>query len=568
MFRIRESFAGKLLAGMLATVGLLLAVTWLVVRAETDRQVDEVVERAARSAATQFAQSEATARQQVERVAHPLTGGIRTAAALDAGDMEQLAGQAAYEVDLAGLQDVLLTFSDAQGEPVLSMHGTVALDDVDPAGVGPLARRVAGGGPADISSYRVFRGHLFSIRTLLIERFGRTWGTLSLGLPMRDGDVERIGQRVGVEVCFVVDGACVAGTGVARDRLASLLASRAGSGGTEQVEAFGSSWSVSAEALIPGDPEQGWRVTAVPLDDVLAPFHRITRALVLGGGAALSLALLVSLILSRSLSRPVRALVKATEQVARGDYEGEVSVTTHDELGTLATAFNDMTRGLLLKERYRSVLDKVVSRDVAEELVGGSVELGGETRRVTVLFGDIRGFTALTDGMEPQEVIGLLNECMERLSDAVEQEGGIVDKYVGDEIMAVFGAPVTHGDDARRAVRASLRMRAAMEALNAERAARGDRSLALGVGLNTGQAVAGNMGSTNRLNYTVLGDMVNLAARLCSGAGPGEILATGVTLEEAGGDVTAHRLGARAFKGFATDVEVFAVEGMGTEQPA
>jgi adenylate cyclase len=411
----------------------------------------------------------------------------------------------------------------------------------------------------------VFQGHLYSVRTQLIERWGRTLGTLSLGLPIEDADLEEIGSTVGVEVCFVVDGACVAGSSIARGQLSALLVSRPGRRSPEQVEVGGSSWSVSAEPLSASDPSQGWRVTAVPLDGVMAPFHRITQALLLGGGAALAMALLISLVLSRSLSRPVRDLVKATERVSRGDFEAEVSFESRDELGTLATAFNDMTRGLRLKERYRSVLDKVVSREVAEELVEGSVELGGENRKVTVLFADIRGFTTLTDGMQPQEVIGLLNECMERLSEAVEVEGGIVDKYVGDEIMAVFGAPVSYGDDARRAVRAAVRMRGAMEALNAERTARGDRDLALGVGLNSGLAVAGNMGSTNRLNYTVLGDMVNLASRLCSGAGPGEILATRATLSEAGGDVAAHPLGQRAFKGFATDVEVFAVEAMDME---
>ncbi len=133
-----------------------------------------------------------------------------------------------------------------------------------------------------------------------------------------------------------------------------------------------------------------------------------------------------------------------------------------------------MTRGLLLRERYRSVLNKVVSQDVAEELMKGDVELGGENRLVTVLFADIRGFTTMTEGMEPQEVIGLLNECMEHLSEAIDAEGGVVDKFIGDEVMAVFGAPATQDDHARRAVSAALRMREDMAAFNAVRRVRGD----------------------------------------------------------------------------------------------
>src|SRR5205814_870235 len=128
-----------------------------------------------------------------------------------------------------------------------------------------------------------------------------------------------------------------------------------------------------------------------------------------------------------------------------------------------------------------------------------------ETRRVVSLFADVRGFTAMTEGMEPQRVIALLNEFMEAASDAIDAEGGVVDKYVGDEIMAVFGAPVSRGGDADRAVRAALRIRAAVTELNAGRAARGEAPVSVGVGINAGPAVAGNMGSPGRLNYTVLG---------------------------------------------------------------
>jgi adenylate cyclase len=192
----------------------------------------------------------------------------------------------------------------------------------------------------------------------------------------------------------------------------------------------------------------------------------------------------------------------------------------------------------------------------------GGVELSGENRRVSVLFGDICGFTPLTDGMEPQEVIGFLNECMQRLSDAVEAEGGVVDKYVGDEIMAVFGAPVRDEENARRAVRAALRMQMAMEEWNASRAKKGKDPVGLGVGINSGIAVAGNMGSRNRLNYTVLGDTVNMGARLCGRAGPGDILITETTLREVGKGVRYGSKGKEAFKGFSSEIEVFAVEGL------
>jgi adenylate cyclase len=306
------------------------------------------------------------------------------------------------------------------------------------------------------------------------------------------------------------------------------------------------------------------RIVAVPLDVVQAPFDSILTALLLGGGGALLISALAGAVLSRSLTRPIRDLVAAAGRVAAGDYETEVRVDSSDEMGTLAEAFNEMTRGLLQREQYRSVLNKVVSPDVAKELMKGDVDLGGENREVSVLFADIRGFTPLTEGMEPQEVIRVLNECMEHLSRAVDAEDGVVDKFIGDEIMAVFGAPVTQADHAHRAVSAAVRMRDGMAEMNATRVARGDAPLGLGIGIASGVAVAGNMGSSDRLNYTVLGETVNLAARLTDQAEAGEILVSGQTVEKAGAGVVAPCVGQRSLKGFSSDVEVFSVECLET----
>lgn len=357
-----------------------------------------------------------------------------------------------------------------------------------------------------------------------------------------------------------MDGRCAVGTPGVDGELGALMGALVEQAEARRVTLGDRAWSISGKLLDPTDPRAWRRIVAVPLDEVLAPFDRIQRALLLGGGGALLLSALLGAALSRSLTSPVRALVTATARVAQGDYGAEVKVASRDEMGTLADAFNDMTRGLLLRERYRSVLNKVVSQDVAAELLKGDVELGGENRLVSILFADIRGFTALTEGMEPQRVIGLLNECMECLSRAIDSEGGVVDKFIGDEVMAVFGAPVTQEDHARRAVEAALRMRAGMAQLNESRRARGDRPLGIGVGINSGVAVAGNMGSTNRLNYTVVGDAVNLASRLAGQARAGEILISEGTLALAGDGVRAPLLGGRALKGFSAEVPVYAVE--------
>src|SRR6185503_18741877 len=144
-----------------------------------------------------------------------------------------------------------------------------------------------------------------------------------------------------------------------------------------------------------------------------------------------------------------------------------VKPRTADEIGRLGEAFNEMAEGLQLKEKYRGVLDKVVSPEVAEELLSGKIDLGGELRSVTVLFCDIRGFTKMTEGMKPHDVLDLLNRHMTAMTEIVRRHGGIVDKFVGDELMAVFGAPKSTVNDACAAVRAANEMRVARTQLNA-----------------------------------------------------------------------------------------------------
>ncbi|MFQ5537364.1 MAG: adenylate/guanylate cyclase domain-containing protein [Gemmatimonadota bacterium] len=560
---LRETLAGKILMALVGTVGVLLVVTYVVVQSETDRQVDLVTHRAVETASQQFQELEKIQRRQAARLGRPLVEGRRTLAALDeaieAQDRTVLANLASYELDLARLEDVLVVFTDPDGHPVLTLHNESIMEGADPVGLASEARRLLDSRGADLQMFRVLDSTLYRILTRVVELAGRPIGTLSLGLPLRDADVQAIGDLVGVEVCFIVEGACVAGTRGAREGLSASLAATAPEPGEFRARAMERPWSVRVEPLIAGDPAQGLQIIAVPLDGVVAPFRRIQTALVAAGVASILLAIFMGLLLSRGLTRPVRALMTATGKVAQGDYDTEVQVQTRDEVGTLAAAFNEMTRGLRLKEQYRSVLNKVVSEEVAHELVEGGVELGGENREVSVLFADIRGFSAITEGMEPQEVIHLLNECMQHLSESVEAEGGIVDKYVGDELMAVFGAPVRVGDESLRAVRAAARMQRALAAWNTERSRKGLEPLRIGIGINSGVVVAGNMGSANRLNYTVLGDVVNLASRLCSLAGPGEILVSARTLEEAGPQVVVDPHGPQSVKGFSAEVDVFRV---------
>ena len=582
----RASFGAKLVAAFLVTVGIILAVALIVVRNETAGQVELVSERAVERARQVFSDYEQGRREALARRAGVFTDTRRTAAlveaAIEAGDTAFLADQISYALQLTQFDSSSLTvLTEPEGQPLLTFLGETPLMGSDPAGIEALVGKMLASARSEMIAYRRVDDRLYTVRTVILQLGGRPIGTVTFGLPIVHEDAADIARviELGAELCFVAGGECVAGTELARRELAPLMVELAGTETNVMREREGERWELITQPLVVGTPDvgldpdlatteaaatnaaaeaQGWLVMAVPLEGILSPFDRIRRALALAGLGALLLAVLVSVALSRSLIRPIQGLVAATRRVARGDYDARVPETSDDEMGHLARSFNVMTEELALKERYRGVLDKVVSRDVAEELLRGDLTLGGETREVTVLFADIRGFTAITERMAPETVIGLLNETMERLGHAVEEEGGVVDKYVGDEIMAVFGAPMDQPDHASRAVRAGQAMQRAMREVNARRAARGEPVIGIGIGIHTGEAVAGNMGSTNRLNYTVVGAAVNLAARLCSAAAPGEILISEAVRDRVD-DVASRARDPIPLKGFSESVPVFDV---------
>ncbi|MBI3881293.1 MAG: adenylate/guanylate cyclase domain-containing protein [Verrucomicrobia bacterium] len=272
---------------------------------------------------------------------------------------------------------------------------------------------------------------------------------------------------------------------------------------------------------------------------------------VLAFGAAMLLAALVlSLILANGFALPLQMLVRATEEIQRENYDFKVPVRSRDELGKLAESFNRMADGLALRDKYFNVLSMVADKDVADELLKGRIALGGELREVTILFCDIRGFSALTQAMPPQEVIALLNEHMTALTEVVHANGGVVDKFMGDNLMALFGAPKSTPRDAVNAARCAQQMLAERTRLNAG----AKHQIAVGIGIATGTVVAGCMGSKERVDYTVLGERVNLGARLCTHAGPMEILLDDATRAKLGEQTAVEQLPALRLKGFTDPV--------------
>lgn len=261
---------------------------------------------------------------------------------------------------------------------------------------------------------------------------------------------------------------------------------------------------------------------------------------------------------------PILKLSTATKAVVAGKY-GEVHLPDvghrKDEVATLTHAFGAMVEGLQDREKIRGVLDKVVSKEIADEILKSRIHLGGEDRPVTMLFGDIRGFTSMTAALTPQKTIEMLNACMTRVSRVIEGEGGLIDKYVGDEVMALFGAPVFHPDHPIRAISAGLLILKSLKLWNEERTALGEPIIEMGVGVHAGVVVAGNMGAEDRLNYTVLGTNVNLASRLCNAAQPGQLLVSEeiLKLPDVKTSFYVKQLPPMLFKGFDKPMNVYEV---------
>ena len=218
--------------------------------------------------------------------------------------------------------------------------------------------------------------------------------------------------------------------------------------------------------------------------------------------------------LASIMSGALRRVNDALKKLALQQYVHVEPVKTGDELEDLATGFNLMVDGLKERDNLRTTMGKYMTASVMDHLLSGQVRLGGESIRVTILFTDIRSFTTISEHMDAQQLVGLLNEYFTEMVGIVMQENGVVDKYIGDALMAVFGAPVPREDDAVNAVKASVRMRVALAHLNVNLVERGLAPLRTGIGIHTGEVVAGNIGSEKRMEYTVIGDAVNLASRL------------------------------------------------------
>ena len=272
----------------------------------------------------------------------------------------------------------------------------------------------------------------------------------------------------------------------------------------------------------------------------------------------------LSLLMGFRYSLPIKKLVMATHEISRGNYRHKVNLNRKDELGNLGRAFNQMGDELWRKSMMEESFGKYVGNDVLELIMTDPERawLKGNRNEATILFADIRGFTAFSDEREPEHVIDMLNEYFEIASRVVIAFGGYVDKFIGDAVMGVFGVPVFRKNHAERGLRAALEIQSELQ-----KAAQNGNTLlsAVGIGIDTGVIVSGNIGSQEKMEYTVIGGNVNAASRFCDLAMAGEIIIGKNVYARVRNLVTVEAQPARVIKGFSDPVETFKLLGMVAE---
>lgn len=271
-------------------------------------------------------------------------------------------------------------------------------------------------------------------------------------------------------------------------------------------------------------------------------------------GVATTIALELTILLSRSITRPIADLQAATQAVLEGDYDVSVPVTTGDELGELAASFNELVHGLAERERLRDAFGTYLDRTVADYILSESFEEKGLEAEVSVLFCDVRDFTGFAARSDARTVVERLNALFEVVVPVIARHGGHVDKFVGDGLLAVFGAPRRYPDHAERATRAAMEI---ARLINQEERA---GELRVGVGVNTGKVVAGAIGGGGRLNFSVIGDAVNVAAKV-EGATrevDADVLVTARTAAALGPRIALRDCGHIAVKGLDEPIELLA----------
>ncbi len=401
-------------------------------------------------------------------------------------------------------------------------------------------------------------------------------GFLVLGHVIDDALATRLKEETGSDISFLTETRVFASSLRVRDRERALPAGARRAQLLRESTRTSSLLDAGSERFLSLSVPIGAQVTQ-PLyalvqgsyDKALAPLYALQLRIAGIGTAALIVALLIGMGLSGGIIGPVRTLVAGMQEVLKGNLRYRSKIEREDELGFLARSFNEMVGGLEEREHIKDTFGRFVSRDVAAAVLDGRVPLAGERREVSILFQDIRGFTALGEKLDPATLLRMLNQFFTEVVAAVESEGGVVKQFTGDGVMALFGAPQSRPDHAERAVRAALSIVARLVTLNVTLREQGLPALEIGVGVHVGDVVAGLIGPDERVEYGVVGEPVNLASRIESLTKEvrAVILVSRDIAARLGPEFILGRTGQLPVKGRSQPVEVVEILSPGTAAP-
>ena len=291
--------------------------------------------------------------------------------------------------------------------------------------------------------------------------------------------------------------------------------------------------------------------------------RQIQTSMVINGLIFMGVGVWVTFLVSSNLTKSLRDMIRVLGAVRNGQFDLRVRVTSNDEIGYAGDVINEMNRGLQERDFIKETFGKYVASEVRDEILAGRVPLDGEMKEVTVLFADLRNFTPMVEAHPPKEVVRIINGYFKEMAEAIRTHHGLVLQFIGDEIEAVFGAPLSRPDHPVMAVQAALDMQRRLRSVNEALQAQGYQPLAHGIGIHTGEVLAANIGSPDRLSYALVGDTVNLASRLqgLNKEFGTEIILSGTTRTRLDDRFTPAPLPSTRVKGKSYPVEIFSLSG-------
>jgi len=302
------------------------------------------------------------------------------------------------------------------------------------------------------------------------------------------------------------------------------------------------------------------------VDWVQGKLRPLAEAGLLALGCSLLLAIPVAFWLSSRASRPLEELKRTVDTIAGGDFSARANVDSKDEFGDVAKSVNSMAAGLAERERVKSAFARYVSQQVLDSVLKSDAgeALRGDRRRISVLFSDIRGFSKISEKLAPEKVVQLLNEYFELMVEVIFRNHGTLDKFMGDGLMAIFGAPEEDHHQEEHALRAAIEMQQELEKLQEKWSVDGIH-IRIGIGIHSGPAIVGNIGSSRRMEYTAIGDTVNVASRLESATKDmgANILISEHTYYGAKGSFPFRNMGSITVRGREEPLTVYALEVAG-----